>query len=270
MTLKTLDRAMLDADPDQPRQDMDSEELKQLALSIRDLGQLQPVIVYRMDDRFRLVDGHRRHAALALLGHETVSAIVLEQAPDADTLLMTQLAANCMRVGLKPTERARAYQRLKESRGWTNSALAEALHVSKSTVTLTLSYLKLPEALQTKLDKGELAGSTAYTISRAPDGATKQELIAKATQGSLKRNEAQSHASRRRDRRHHRVTFELEAGSVTVATREQLGLPELTAILKQLQRECRKGTQHSWDVTTLMRVVADEHRATTKQLEGAT
>ncbi len=118
MKAEIIPQSLFDPDPNQPRLHLEPEDTKQLARSIRDFGQLQPIIAFRNANRYTVVDGHRRVAALGMARIETATALVLDSRPDSDTLLLTQLAANCMRVDLKPTERALAFKRLKDSRGY--------------------------------------------------------------------------------------------------------------------------------------------------------
>lgn len=262
MRAETISYPLIDPDPEQPRLSMDSAELQQLAASIRDLGQLQSVIVYCQGERYTLVDGHRRHAALGLLRAETINALVLERPPDADTLLQTQLAANCLRVDLKPTEKALAYQRLLQSRNWSHVELAQAMHVSKSTVTQTLSWLSLSDAAKAKLDAGELSGSAAYAISRAGDGATQQALLDKAVSSRLTRDDVQREVSRNGTAsRRQRSIFRLVDGEVSLQIRESSDLDGCVELLQQLLRECRKAIKQGLDVSTFERVLTDRLRA---------
>lgn len=83
-----------------------SEELRQLADSVRVRGLLQPLIVYEQSGRFVTVDGHRRLEAASIAGIDEVLALVLSSKPDVETLLLVQLAANSLRVDLKPSEKA--------------------------------------------------------------------------------------------------------------------------------------------------------------------
>ena len=257
MKAETIQRDLIDPDPNQPRAEMDGDELKQLALSMRSLGQLQPIVVYRHDDRFKLIDGHRRHAALALINCDQASALVLDAAPDADTLLMTQYAANCMRVDLTPAEKAQALKRLKEAKGWNNAELAKAMHISKSMVTQLMSVLTLPEQAKEMLNTGDLPLSTAYAISRAPTPDAQNALLDKASRGELKRDEAQQVVQSASKQRKTRITFELDGGDVTIVSSTGLDLTGYVAIGQQLVRECRKAGAQGLDAKTLARVLVD-------------
>ncbi|MEZ6129203.1 MAG: ParB/RepB/Spo0J family partition protein [Planctomycetaceae bacterium] len=225
MHVQQIPISQIDPDPSQPRLTMEPEPLKELALSIRELGLLQPVIVFQIEGRFCLVDGHRRHAAVQLLKLESMAAIVLPSRPDNDQLLLTQMAANCMRVDLKPTEKALAFLRLKESRNWTHADLAKAMHISKATVTQTLSYLTLSEEARAKLDAGELSGSTAYAISRESDPEAQRRLLQAAVTGKLRRDDVNASVSRRKKGRQ-RSVFRVGGAEVTVTVEEGMELAD--------------------------------------------
>jgi ParB-like chromosome segregation protein Spo0J len=177
-------------------------------------------------------------------------------------LLQTQLAANCLRVDLKPTEKALAYERLLQSRQWSHAELAKAMHISKSTVTQTLSWLSLPDEAKTKLDAGELSGSAAYAISRAGDAAAQRNLLDKAVSGQLTRDDVQREVSRNGNSgRRQRSTFRLECAEIRLHTEGSLDLTGCVELLQQLLRECRKAIKQGLDITTFERVLTDSQRA---------
>lgn len=262
MNVQRLLVERIDPDPDQPRQEQEISELKRLALSIRDRGLLQPPIVFSQGDRFQLVDGHRRIAAIRLLGQADVPAIVLAEKPSAETRLETQLTANCLRLDMSPTDKARAYQRLMTLRGWSNVELAAHLHVSKGAVTQCLSYLKLPADAQADLDAGVLAESTAYAIARAADEETKQTLLAAARKGELSRNDAQAAVRKRAPSAHavKRCAFAISGCTVTVTSPDALAIHDLLALWQCLIAESKRAMSKKWDVATLTRVLVDESR----------
>ncbi len=252
-----LDR--VDGDPLQPRGPLDREELIRLTKNIQARGQLQPAIVFRQEDRFGLVDGHRRVQALLLLKRTELWAVVLERAPAPDELLTLQLAMACHRSDLKPLEKARAFERLKAARNWSNTELAEALQLSKGTVTQCLSYLTLPPEAQAAVDAGRLSGSTAYAIARAPDPTTREALTAAAVDGNLTREEACRSVRRRGGGR--RVVCRLAGATLTIASEQPLGLPELDALALALRKQVRAAKAQGFDVRTFERVLADQQRA---------
>jgi ParB family chromosome partitioning protein len=264
MKVENVSLELVDPDLDQPRQSYEPDEIERLASSMRDLGQLQPAIVYRVGDRFRLIDGHRRYRAAMLLGVRHFKAIVLDAHPDADKLLMTQLASNCLRVDLTPMEKAKAFQRLKDSRGWSNAELVTALHVSKATVTQCLALLSLPEEVQAQVDAGQIAGSTAYAIARAKDEGTRQSMLAAARDGNLSRDAAcrTVRGRQRGEGRGSKITCRLPQAVVTITSDKQLLLKDLIGLWRAMLRESRRAAGQGFDVGTFERVLADRSRAT--------
>jgi ParB family chromosome partitioning protein len=61
---------------EQPRKRFDEEKLKQLSESIRQHGVVQPIIVKREADTFRIVAGERRWRAARLAGLTSVPVII--------------------------------------------------------------------------------------------------------------------------------------------------------------------------------------------------
>ena len=86
--------AKIEANPDQPRQDFDNDALKDLSLSIRKYGVLQPLLVSKMETQsakgldvtYKLIAGERRLRASKMAGLPHVPVIIREtQAlPDRD------------------------------------------------------------------------------------------------------------------------------------------------------------------------------------------
>lgn len=109
--------------PQGPSKDDPLYELKQnemhnlasLAHSIKEQGLLNPVIVYRQADRYRLVAGERRTLASKLAGLEDIQAKILEQKPNPLKLAMVQWAENIERSDLSLWERLRNLEKILEA-----------------------------------------------------------------------------------------------------------------------------------------------------------
>ena len=252
----------IQVDPHQPRQVIDPEAIKGLALSIRERGLLQPVIVYRDHDGFFLVDGHRRLEAIKLLKGQDIAAVVLEQKPDADQLLLTQLATTCHRSDLTPLELAQAYDRLLKLKQWSQAELAAALHISKAKVCQTLACLTLPDEAQQAVANGSLPLSTAYTIARVPDLATRCDLLQQARAGKLTRDAAQSALNRSIGKRGPctRMVLQLRTATVNIAAGEQTTLADVSVMLAKLVKDCRQAAAEGLDIRTFERLLADRSR----------
>jgi ParB family chromosome partitioning protein len=261
MRIEQTPLELIDPDPDQPRKAMDDVGLKQLAESIEDLGQLQPVIVVRVGKRYRILDGHQRHAAMTLLGRKEMAAIVLDEVPTDAKRLILQLTANCLRTDLRPIEKAQAFERLKFLNNWTNADLAKNLHISKSAVTISLSHLTHSPEVQAKIDAGEIPPSTAYAISRAPDELARKAMLDSAVAGGLSRSEAADRVKRRgKSEKQTRMVCQLPSGTVTIDTTGEMSLEAIGIMLRKLSDQCRSAAKQGYDIGTLERILADKCR----------
>jgi ParB family chromosome partitioning protein len=148
--------------PMQPRTHFDDGALEGLADSIRSQGIIQPLLVRRVGDRYELIAGERRWRAARLAGLSKVP-VVVKDVPDKD-LLEIALIENIQRENLNPIEEAQAYQRLIDSVGLTQEALAARVGRDRSYITNYLRLLKLPEDLQKLVVEGRLSTGHARTI----------------------------------------------------------------------------------------------------------
>jgi ParB family transcriptional regulator, chromosome partitioning protein len=166
-------------DPEQPRKTFDEEALRRLGESLKKFGQLMPIRV-RWDERLGkwvILSGERRYRAALAAGLESVACQFIDRELSPSEILQEQIVENCLREDLRPVEQAVAYRELMELNGWSASALAQALSVSKSSVTKSLALLRLPAELRAKVDGGEIPATAAYELARL-DGEEDQRAIA--------------------------------------------------------------------------------------------
>lgn len=149
--------------PKQPRTRWDSDEIRSLADSIREVGILQPIVVRRSgDDGFELVAGERRLRAAKVAGLATVP-VVLRDTDDAD-LLREALIENIHRQDLGPIELAEAFRQLLEDLGLKQEALAERVGVSRSHIANTIRLLQLPLETQQLLTDEKIQAGHARAL----------------------------------------------------------------------------------------------------------
>jgi ParB family chromosome partitioning protein len=150
----------------QPRAMFDDEALQALALSIQEVGILQPVVVRRAGAGYELIAGERRLRAAKLAGLATVPVIFRES--DDSESLREALIENIHRENLNPVELAEAFRELLEELGLKQETLAERLGVSRSHVANTIRLLALPAEVQQLLAEGKLqAGHGRALLSLA-------------------------------------------------------------------------------------------------------
>lgn len=150
----------------QPRAMFDDETLQALALSIQEVGILQPVVVRRSADGYELIAGERRLRAAKLAGLATVP-VILRESDDSESL-REALIENIHRENLNPVELAEAFRELLEELGLKQETLAERLGVSRSHVANTIRLLALPTGVQQLLAEGKIqAGHGRALLSLA-------------------------------------------------------------------------------------------------------
>ena len=140
----------------QPRLDIKSESLAELADSIRAQGVVQPVVIRPLADggRYELIAGERRWRAAQLAGLETIPAII-KRVPDAQAMSIA-LIENIQREQLNPIEEALALDRLVREFEMTHQEAAEAVGRSRAAVSNLLRLLELEPACRELVEKGEL------------------------------------------------------------------------------------------------------------------
>lgn len=235
------------ADPNQPRTEFDQDELANLAQSIKDWGQLQPIVV-RWDEaieRYVIVVGERRWRAAELAGCTTMRCQLDEHTAPGD-LLVLQLIENCLRQDLKPVEKARGFRELMDRKGWTAVELAANLAIHQSTVSRALALLELPEPVQELVETGQLPPASGYLISQVPDPVAQIDLAGRAVDAGLTRGElevlarSKKPARRATAARTGRRDIVVKGGSVRVVLDDPEPTPELVLIaLKEATAKVR-------------------------------
>lgn len=133
----------IEVNPFQPRTDFDQDALQELAISIKELGIIQPLTVRKLGyDKFQLISGERRFRASQLAGLKTVPVYV--RIANDQAMLEMALVENIQREQLNPVEIALSYQRLIDECKLTQEKMSETVGKKRSTITNYLRLLKLP------------------------------------------------------------------------------------------------------------------------------
>ena len=162
--------------PYQPRKVFDEQAIEDLTRSVREHGIVQPLVVTRAGDRFRLVAGERRFRAAQRAGLSTVPAVIKDLQKEGDALEIA-LIENIQREDLNPIEEANAYHQLHDEFGLTQEEISRRVGKERSTVANFLRLLKLPESVRHRLASGQLSMGHARALLSL-DSAKKQEALA--------------------------------------------------------------------------------------------
>jgi ParB family chromosome partitioning protein len=153
--------------PDQMRRQFREEPLRELADSIKEHGLLQPVLVTRLADGYRLIAGERRWRAARMAGVERIPAIVRHQTEPEQSLLLG-LIENLQREDLDPIEEARGIQRLVEHFGLTHEEAAARLGKNRVAVTQALRLLHSCPAVVSATAAGAISAGHARALVGLP------------------------------------------------------------------------------------------------------
>lgn len=146
----------------QPREVFDPDKLRELALSIKEKGVLQPVIVRPRDNGYELIAGERRLRAAKELGLSQIPAII-KDVKDDDALEIA-LIENIQRDDLNPIEEAKAYQRLAEEFSLTQEQISDKVGRDRASVANTLRLLKLSEKIKEEIYLGRISMGHAKAL----------------------------------------------------------------------------------------------------------
>jgi ParB family chromosome partitioning protein len=164
-----IDIDLISPNPEQPRKRFHSDEINELADSIREHGIIQPLIVTRdASGSYQLIAGERRLQAARLAGLETVPVVVREAA-DVE-LLELALVENIQRADLDAIEEATAYRRLIEEYGHTQDEVARRVGKNRVTVANSLRLLQLESQIRDSIVSGEITEGHARALLGLPEG----------------------------------------------------------------------------------------------------
>lgn len=153
--------------PYQPRKIFNEEQIEELALSIKEHGVFQPIILKKVTNGYIIVAGERRYRACKSLGLETIPAIIREynQAKVAEIALLE----NLQREDLNSIEEAEAYKQIMKELEITQEELAKRIGKSRSYVTNMLGLLTLPKQVQALVLENKMTMGHARALSKLSD-----------------------------------------------------------------------------------------------------
>lgn len=151
----------------QPRREFASEQLNELADSIRAQGVIQPIVVREIgQERYELVAGERRWRAAQLANLATIPAIV--RTLSEQVAAAVALVENIQREDLNPIDEAHGLQRLTQEFNLTHQEVAEIVGRSRVAVTNQLRLLQLPTEVQRLVSEGKLQMGHARALLGLP------------------------------------------------------------------------------------------------------
>ncbi|MBN1273750.1 MAG: ParB/RepB/Spo0J family partition protein [Candidatus Aminicenantes bacterium] len=181
--LVDLDIDQIKPNPNQPRQNFDSQSIDELAQSIKESGVLQPVVVVAEEGFYKIILGERRWRAAQRVGLKKIPTLI--RSIPKQKQLEASLVENIQREDLNPIEIAHAYKNLTEELNYTQKDIAERVGKDRTSVTNYLRLLKLPQTIQKQIEKGDLSMGHARALITLENPETQLALAAEITQKKL-------------------------------------------------------------------------------------
>ena len=153
----------ISANPNQPRKSFDEESLKELSVSIKEQGIIQPIIVEEIvPGRYSIIAGERRFRAAKMAGISKVP-VIIKSLNEMQRIQMS-LIENIQRENLNPIEEASAYQYPMQRSDMTQEQVAEKVGKSRSAIANSVRLLSLSDSIKDDLISGQISAGHARAI----------------------------------------------------------------------------------------------------------
>lgn len=170
--------------PHQPRKYFNEESLRELAVSIREFGIIQPLVVSKIEKEsergwsvhYELITGERRLMASKLVGLPTVPAVIRSEPKEREKLELAVIE-NIQRTDLNAIELARAIARLQDEFGLTQREIATRLGKSRGAIANTVRLLGLPTEIQEAIAADKLSESHARLLLSIDNPAMQEQVF---------------------------------------------------------------------------------------------
>ena len=162
--------SQISPNPEQPRTNFDGDSLEELAMSIRELGIIQPLTLRSVGvDSYQIISGERRYRAARLAGLDSVPAYV--RTANVSEITEMALIENIQREDLNAIEIALTFRKLIDQYKLTQERLSERIGKKRATIANFLRLLKLPAEVQIglrdrKVDMGH--ARALLSLDKAP------------------------------------------------------------------------------------------------------
>ncbi|GAB4425935.1 MAG: ParB/RepB/Spo0J family partition protein [Turneriella sp.] len=179
--------AMSDITPsaEQPRTRFDDETIRSLADSIKTEGLMQPIVVTKEGNKYKIIAGERRYRAAQLAGLVEIECRILRKNPK-DTYRLAVIE-NLQRENLDPVDEARAFRKLKSEYNYQDADLAKIVGKSRNYINEILSVADLPTSwVERAKDAGIESKNLFIQFAQAVKNGSGEQFIEAFKAGSVK------------------------------------------------------------------------------------
>ena len=145
-TIREIDINKIVPNEEQPRKIFDEEKLTSLSESIKENGIIQPIVVVKDKEFYKIVAGERRWRAAKIAGIKKVP--IIEKKLNDKEVMELSLIENLQREDLNPIEEAEAYKRLIDDFNLTQEAISTKVGKSRPVIANSLRLLNLHDKVK--------------------------------------------------------------------------------------------------------------------------
>ena len=168
---------LLVPNPNQPRKIFNDNSLKELAISIKEYGILNPLLVRKKENSYEIIAGERRYRAAKLAGLTEVPVII----KDVSEIKAAEIALieNLQRENITPIEEATSYEEILNNSNITEQKLSELIGKSQSFISNKIRLLKLPSEIKDALNNKKISEKHARSLLTINNENEQIELLKK-------------------------------------------------------------------------------------------
>lgn len=165
------------------RMDINPDEIRELAESIKEQGLLQPILVRKNGSKYEVVAGDRRFLAHELLGLKVIKAIVRDL--DERNCFLIRAIENLQRADLSPMEEGAIYREMMDAYRMNIKQVARSVGVSESKVISRLKMLEMPEYVQRALHEKRVGIKAIETLYRIEDPGVREMYLKSGVENGI-------------------------------------------------------------------------------------
>lgn len=178
-----VDINLIEPNMGQPRKYFDSEKITELADSIKKHGLIQPLIVSKEGEIYKIIAGERRWRASKEAGLQKLPVVIKDITPRE--FMELAIIENVQREDLNPLEEAEAYERLSREYNMTQDEIAESVGKSRPAIANAIRLLTLSDEVRKMIIDGSLSAGHARCIAGIKEKDAQNKVAAIVVSSSL-------------------------------------------------------------------------------------
>lgn len=179
--MKNLSIKLIDPPKQELRSFYTKERLEELVSSIRNLGVLQPILVERVKDRYRVIAGGRRVEAARIAGLDKVPCVVTDL--PLHKRFVASIHENFMREDVNYLDLARYLHTIIETYQVTLAEVSKVIGWTPAWTRMILKLLDYPQYLQHAVAARHIDPTSAQELMRVKDETRRVSLLESAVRG---------------------------------------------------------------------------------------